>query len=96
MWGDFSVFEGVYNFRYRGLVEKRFDVEPGGNIVWEGDPLKAQIDIKAVYQGSANPSVLLDNPISQTIPVEVIIHLTGQLEQPDLHSQNRSMIRIGG
>ena len=83
MWGDFSVFEGLYNFKYRGLVEKRFDVEQGGSIVWEGDPLKAQIDIRAVYQGSANPSVLLDNPISQTIPVEVIIHLTGQLEQPD-------------
>jgi hypothetical protein len=83
MWGDFSVFEGVCNFKYRGLVEKRFDVEPGGNIVWEGDPMGAQIDIKAVYQGSANPSVLLDNPISQSIPVEVIIHLTGQLEQPD-------------
>ncbi|WP_232817813.1 translocation/assembly module TamB domain-containing protein [Winogradskyella tangerina] len=83
MWGDFSVFEGVYNFKYRGLVEKRFDVEQGGSIVWEGDPLRAEIDIKAVYQGSANPSVLLDNPINQTIPVEVIIHLTGQLEQPN-------------
>jgi hypothetical protein len=83
MWGDFSVFEGTYNFRYRGLVEKRFDVDRGGHIEWEGDPMKAQIDIKAVYQGSANPSVLLDNPISQNIPVEVEIHLTGQLEQPD-------------
>lgn len=83
MWGDFSVFEGTYNFKYGGFVEKRFDVEPGGNIVWEGDPLKAEIDIKALYQGTANPSVLLDNPINQSIPVEVIIHLTGQLEQPD-------------
>ena len=83
MWGDFSVFEGTYNFRYRGLVEKKFDVEPGGHIEWEGDPMKAQIDIKAVYRGTANPSVLLDNPISQTIPVEVEINLTGQLEQPD-------------
>ena len=83
MWGDFIVYEGVYNFRYRGLVEKRFNVEQGGTIVWEGDPLAAQIDITAVYQGSANPSVLLDNPINQSIPVEVIIQLTGQLEQPE-------------
>lgn len=83
MWGDFSVFEGTYNFRYRGLVEKKFEVEPGGHIEWEGDPMKAQIDIKAVYRGTANPSVLLDNPISQTIPVEVEINLTGQLEQPE-------------
>ncbi len=83
MWGDFSVFEGTYNFKYRGLVEKRFDVEQGSSIVWEGNPLKAEIDIKAVYKGLANPSVLLDNPINQSIPVEVEIQLTGQLEQPD-------------
>ena len=83
MWGDFTVFEGSYNFKYRGIVEKKFDVERGGNIIWEGDAMKAEIDIKAVYQGSANPSVLLDNPISQRIPVEVVIHLTGPLEQPD-------------
>ena len=83
MRGDFVVYEGVYNFRYRGLVEKRFDVERGGHIEWEGDPMKAQIDIKAVYKGSANPSVLLDNPISQSIPVEVEISLAGQLEQPE-------------
>ena len=83
MWGDFVVYEGVYNFRYRGLVEKRFNVERGGSIVWEGDPLKAQLNIKAIYASKANPSVLLDNPINQTIPVEVEIHLTGPLEQPD-------------
>ncbi|WP_343067589.1 translocation/assembly module TamB domain-containing protein [Winogradskyella flava] len=83
MWGDFTVFEGTYNFKYRGLVEKRFDVEPGGSIEWEGDPLKAQINLKAIYKGKANPSVLLDNPINQSIDVEVEIGLTGQLEQPE-------------
>ena len=83
MWGDFSVFEGTYNFKYGAIAEKKFDVEQGGNIVWEGDPMKAQINLNAVYKGSANPSVLLDNPISQSIDVEVEISLTGQLEQPE-------------
>tara|TARA_R110002111_G_scaffold106025_4_gene164173 strand:+ start:5660 stop:10174 length:4515 start_codon:yes stop_codon:yes gene_type:complete len=83
MWGDFVVYEGTYNFKYEGLVEKKFKVERGGSIVWEGDPLRAELNLKAVYEGSANPSVLLDNPISQSIDVEVEIHLTGQLEQPD-------------
>ncbi len=81
MWGDFTVFEGFYNFKYGGLVEKKFNVEEG-DIVWEGDPMKAAINLKAIYKGSANPSVLLDNPISQSIDVEVEIGLTGQLEQP--------------
>ncbi len=82
MWGDFAVYEGTYNFKYGGFIEKKFKVEEGGNIVWEGDPLAAQINLKAVYSTTANPSVLLDNPISQRIPVEVAIQLTGQLEQP--------------
>ena len=83
MWGDFVVLEGFYNFKYGGFVEKKFKVEQGGSIVWEGDPLGAEINLKALYAGNANPSVLLDNPINQSIDVEVEIHLTGKLEQPD-------------
>ncbi|WP_299100334.1 translocation/assembly module TamB domain-containing protein [uncultured Winogradskyella sp.] len=82
MFGDFTVYEGFYNFKYGGFVEKKFKVEQGGNIVWQGDPLGAELNLKAVYSGDANPSVLLDNPITQSIDVEVEIHLTGQLEQP--------------
>ena len=83
MWGDFIVYEGTYNFKYGGFVEKKFKVEEGGSIVWEGDPMNAELNLKAVYEGDANPSVLLDNPISQSIDVEVEIHLTGKLEQPE-------------
>jgi len=82
MWGDFSVFKGIYNFSYGGLIQKNLVVEPGGSIIWEGDALKAQINLKAIYKTEANPSVLLDNPINRSIPVNVEIDLTGQLEQP--------------
>ena len=83
MWGDFSIYRGTYNFKYGGLFEKKFLVEQGGKIEWEGDPMKAQLNLKAIYTTNANPSVLLDNPINRTIPVEVEINLTGQLEQPE-------------
>ncbi len=84
MYGDFIVDEGVYNFVFGGLIQKEFKVEQGGTLVWEGDPLKAQINIKAVYDDiQANPSILLDNPINRSIPVEVEIHLTGELEKPE-------------
>ncbi|PWH81950.1 N-acetyl-gamma-glutamyl-phosphate reductase [Algibacter marinivivus] len=82
MWGDFAVFEGVYNFAYGGLIQKQFIVQPGGTIAWEGDPLKAQIDMLAIYKTQANPSPLLDNPINRSIPVELNIAITGDLEQP--------------
>lgn len=83
MWGDFSVFQGVYNFAYGGLVQKEFIVQPGGTIAWEGDPLKAQIDMLATYRTRANPSPLLDTPINRSIPVELNIALVGDLEQPE-------------
>ncbi|MFK7833832.1 MAG: translocation/assembly module TamB domain-containing protein [Winogradskyella sp.] len=83
MWGDFVVLDGTYNFKYGGFVEKRFNVERGGSIVWQGNPLDAELNLKAVYESTANPSVLLDNPINQSIDVEVEIHLTGKLEQPE-------------
>ena len=86
MYGDFIVSEGVYNFVYRKIIQKKFEVLPGGTLVWEGDPLKAEINIKALHEGiTANPSVLLDNPINQSIPVEVEVHLTSQLEKPDVN-----------
>jgi hypothetical protein len=84
MYGDFIIYKGIYNYAYGGLVQKKLEVEKGGNIQWNGDPLKAQLNLKAVYKTNANPSILLDNPINRSIPINVELNLTGQLEQPDL------------
>nr|WP_321226124.1 translocation/assembly module TamB domain-containing protein [uncultured Psychroserpens sp.] len=83
MFGDFQIVEGTYNFAYGGLIQKKLTVQPNGYIRWEGDPLKAQVGLTAVYATRANPSVLLDAPINRSIDVEVEINLSGQLEQPD-------------
>lgn len=85
MYGDFNAQSGEYIYRYQGLVEKKLDVEPGGYITWDGDPLDAFIDIKAKYRAFANPAVLLENPsINREIPIDVFILLQGQLMQPDI------------
>ncbi|MBI6118828.1 translocation/assembly module TamB [Salegentibacter sp. F60176] len=85
MWGDFVVYEGVYNFKYAGLVQKVFNVESEGSINWNGDPTEAQLDVSAIYALNANPAVLLENPsINRKIPVEVIINLQGEIMQPDI------------
>jgi hypothetical protein len=85
MYGDFFITEGSYNFNYENVIEREFRVVPGGTLVWEGDPLKAEVNIEAVYdQIRANPSVLLENPINQSIPVAVKIHLTEELEKPTI------------
>ena len=85
MWGDFVVYEGVYNFKYAGLVQKVFRVQSGGNITWNGSPANAELDVSAIYDVDANPAILLENPsVNRKIPVEVVILLQGQIAQPDL------------
>ncbi len=86
MWGDFIAFEGIYNFKNLGLIDKTFRLEPGGVIFWEGDPYGAQINMQAVYEvpGGANPAVLLEGDnISQKILTDVSITLFGNLLNPE-------------
>ncbi|MES2811119.1 MAG: translocation/assembly module TamB domain-containing protein [Bacteroidota bacterium] len=83
MWGDFQVYEGTYNFKYGGIIDKKFAVKKGGYISWDGDPLNATLNMEAIYKTEANPSVLLDNPsFNKKIPTEVVIKLTDQLTNP--------------
>ncbi|WP_124979734.1 translocation/assembly module TamB domain-containing protein [Nonlabens xiamenensis] len=80
MNGDFIVTEGIYNFKYAGIVNKNFIIEPGGTMDWNGDPTNANIDVQATYLTSANPSILLDNPnLNAQVPVEVLTKLQGDL-----------------
>ncbi|WP_290699486.1 translocation/assembly module TamB domain-containing protein [Lacinutrix sp.] len=84
MFGDFIVHEGIYNFFYGGIIEKKFSVKPyDSSIQWDGNPLDAELNIQAIYKTRTNPSPLLDNPINRTIPVELGISLTGKLERPE-------------
>ncbi|MEL1243023.1 translocation/assembly module TamB domain-containing protein [Flavobacterium sp. DGU11] len=84
MYGDFSVVQGLYNFKYAGLLDKKFIVKPGGSINWEGDPTRARLNLEAVYKTQANPSVLLEAPtFSRNIPVEVVILLNGNITAPE-------------
>jgi hypothetical protein len=86
MWGDFIVYEGIYNFRYGRLIRKEIKVVRDGTITWDGNPSEADLNLRAIYETKANPSVLLDNPsINRKIPVNVIVNLSGEILKPDLN-----------
>lgn len=86
MYGDFVVVTGEYNFKYGGVIDKKFKVRPGGTILWERDPLAAQLNLEAVYSLNANPAPLLDNPgYTGRIPTEVVVRLEGELESPTIN-----------
>ena len=85
MYGDFVVVDGEYNYKFGGVINKTFQVKPGGTIVWDREPLKAILDLEAVYALNANPAPLLDNPnYTRRIATEVVIKLNDELESPDI------------
>ncbi|WP_445384769.1 translocation/assembly module TamB domain-containing protein [Robiginitalea sp. IMCC44478] len=83
MWGDFVVVTGEYNYKLGGVINRTFSVRPGGTINWDGEPLEAILNMEAIYALNANPAPLLDNAsYTRRIPTEVLVRLTGELEQP--------------
>jgi hypothetical protein len=83
MYGDFVVDKGEYNFKYGGIIDKKFTIKPLGSISWAGDPLDATLDMEAVYELSSNPSILLENPsFNKKIKTLVNIKLTDKLTTP--------------
>ena len=83
--GDYAVSSGNFNYRFGGLIDKDFDLQPGGTITWQGDPYDAQLNLTALYRLSANPAPLL-NSSSYPRPVntDVSIRLGGAILQPQI------------
>lgn len=84
MWGDFITSSGEYNFKYEGIIDRKFKVLPGGSILWNGDPMSAELEnLKAVYSLYANPSILLENSqFNRKIQTQVMVNLEGNLAHP--------------
>jgi len=86
IFGDYITYDGTYNFKNLGLIDKKFIVKPGGSIIWNGEPTDAQLNILATYEvpGGANPALLVDNPnFNRKIPTNVSIQLIGNLLKPN-------------
>ncbi len=83
LYGNYIVEKADYMFAFTtGLVEaKKFDIEKGGKVIWNGDPMKGEMDIKAQYNSSL-PS--LDPEETQNKDVYSVINLKGQLLQPEV------------
>lgn len=96
MYGEYRVDNGDYLFTLQNVINKKFEIEEGGTINWSGDPYNATIDINAIYQLRAALSELYGNSelytnsnrqinYNQRIPVDCIIQLTGDLNNPNIN-----------
>lgn len=53
MYGNYRVHEGDYLFTLENIIDRRFLIQEGGQITWDGDPMDANLDLKAYYPVNA-------------------------------------------
>jgi translocation and assembly module TamB len=87
--GRYEITEGVYALTYE-VLKRQFQLQPGGSITFSGDPYKAEVDITAVYQTKADPSVLTASASTgqtvtgQKLPFNVELGISGNIAKPVL------------
>jgi hypothetical protein len=89
MVGSYLAHSGDYMFTLKNIVYAPFELVDGGLLSWNGDPADARIDADAVYRANASvePFFPFDSTTAayqQAYPVDVIMHLDGQLVNPAL------------
>ncbi|MFZ5940515.1 MAG: translocation/assembly module TamB domain-containing protein [Bacteroidota bacterium] len=89
MFGEVGIEKGDYLFTLQNVINKKFEVKPGGSISWNGPPENANINLQAVYPlrvapYNLSPEAEADESLKKRIPVECVITLMGDLMQPSI------------
>lgn len=93
--GVFEVTKGIYQLSFYGLVKKTFEFQPGSTIAWSGRPMDANMNFTAKYIVRTQSLPLVSNESTgltdaeknmfrQRLPFEVLLHLRGFLDEPDV------------
>jgi len=88
MSGDYRVSEGLFFFRIRNILNRRFDLREGGTISWTGDPYSGVLSMSAKYQLKTSLNSLgldQDSSYRNRVPVDCIIGLSGPIMDPDIN-----------
>ena len=82
--------KGEYTFNFQTFLKKPFTISEG-SVVWNGDPLQAQIDLKAEYLaknvdisslGTLGSGGTISSGGGQRTDITILSHLTGSLQSP--------------
>lgn len=88
LYGTYRVNEGNYIFNFNDIISKRFTVEKGGTISWNGNPYEAILNLNTRYDtkvsnlGEYLGAYLKDTKSSGNIDVALLAHLSGHLSNP--------------
>lgn len=87
MRGDYTASSGNYVFTLQNVINKRFYIQPGGTIRWNGSPYEAVIAIDAVYRTRTSLYDLFQDSSAaarRRIPVMINLSLRNRLLKPDI------------
>ncbi|WP_165605851.1 translocation/assembly module TamB domain-containing protein [Flavivirga aquatica] len=93
--GKYEVKYGHYEVSLYNLVKRKFTIAPGSSIVWQGDFLDADMNIKAIYEVKTAASGLMATKTTreskttvgkyrQKIPFLVYLNLKGEILKPEI------------
>ncbi|MBD8487871.1 translocation/assembly module TamB [Echinicola sp. CAU 1574] len=95
MTGDYEIVDAKYNFSLYNIINRQFEILPGGRISWYGDPYGGVMNIKATYEENVSLTSLQNTQTSNSefdnsqlyrrYPVKVIMDLDGPLLTPDIN-----------
>ena len=82
--GAYDLTEGSYDLTLQ-ILKRNFEIRKGSSLIWTGDPMKADLNITAVYPVMVDPgSIDNDYKGDRKIPIEVQIIITGNLSSPNI------------
>lgn len=89
IYGDYIIEKGDYLFTLKGVINKKFKIDGGSSLSWNGDPTDATMNIKAIYQvRTPLKNLLIDEENSgkydARVPVNCQILLTQKLMAPGI------------
>ena len=89
MQGKFSIDNGEYQMTISRVIKRKFTVEKGSSIQWNGSPTDADIDLTALYNIETTAEAILagsqttnKGAYKQSLPFEVYLFLKKKLLQP--------------
>ena len=93
--GAYNLNDGSYLVSLESVIKKKFAINAGSTIIWNGDPLDANISIDATYTVRASPYDLVADQIEdlsdvdkggykQRYPFLVFLKLRGEILRPEI------------
>ena len=105
MFGTYTVDHGTYGVTIQNIIKKNFQFNPGGTIIFGGDPYNAALNLQAVntVSGVSLSDLNIGNSFAaNTIRVNCLMNISGQpnspqvdfdLEMPTVNADEQQMIR---